>query len=103
MSRESGHWRAGSRRRVGADTMPCRSTRRKLILALGACALAVPIASFAQPKGKVWRIGYLYAGTRQVTVDSGRMSAFLQGMKELGYVEGKHFVMTSRYGETQVD
>src|SRR5262245_2458099 len=79
--------------------------RRQMLIALGAFAVA-PRAVFAQakhPQGKVWRIGYLYAGSRQVTLDSGRMPAFLQGMKELGYVEGKHFVVTARYAETQVD
>ena len=34
-------------------------TRRKLLVALGANALAVPLGSFAQPQGKVWRVGFL--------------------------------------------
>ena len=37
-------------------------TRRKIVLALGAGALA-PLASFAQQSGKVFRIGFLGAST----------------------------------------
>jgi hypothetical protein len=48
------------------------NNRRKLIIAFGASALAAPFGSFAQPQGKVWRIGYLDFGSRQSTVDSGR-------------------------------
>jgi len=33
------------------------NNRRKLLIALGAGALAAPLSSFAQQKGKVWRIG----------------------------------------------
>ena len=73
-------------------------TRRKLLVALGA-ALAAPLASFAQQKARVWRIGFLYAGSRQAAQDSGHLPAFLQGMKELGYAEGKHFVFEARFAD----
>jgi hypothetical protein len=33
--------------------------RRKLIVALGAGALAAPLGSFAQQEGKIWRVGVL--------------------------------------------
>jgi len=75
------------------------TTRRKLLLALGAAVLVTPFAALAQQKGKVWRIGYLYTGSRQLSLDTGRIPAFLQGMKELGYVEGKHFVMEFRFAD----
>jgi putative ABC transport system substrate-binding protein len=73
--------------------------RRKLVIALGAAVLVAPFAAWAQQKGKVWRIGYLEPSTRQLSLDSGRAPAFLQGMKELGYVEGKHFVMEYRFAD----
>src|SRR5262245_58043986 len=74
------------------------TTRRKSLLALGAAVLVGPLAAFAQQKGKVWRIGYLEVSSRQL-VQAERMPAFLQGMKELGYVEGKHFVLEARFAE----
>jgi hypothetical protein len=75
-------------------------TRREFLVAGGAglCALA-PLASFAQEKGKVWRIGFFYNGARQSAIDTGRYPAFLQGMRELGYIEGKNFVIEARFAE----
>jgi hypothetical protein len=35
--------------------------RRKLVVGLGAGALTVPFGSFAQPQGKVWRVGFTVA------------------------------------------
>ena len=41
-------------------------TLRRLLVALVATsgALAAPLASFAQPPAKVWRVGVLYAGSK---------------------------------------
>jgi len=39
------------------------TTRRELLMALGAAALAAPIRSFAQPQGKLPRIGLLSLAT----------------------------------------
>ena len=73
-------------------------TRRKLIITLGAGALA-PLASFAQQQGKVWRVGFLSA--RHVDfVDADYMyGPFTHGMRELGYVVGKNLVIEWRSAE----
>ena len=70
--------------------------RRDAVLALLALAGA-PCASFAQQEGKVWRIGIL--------AQSGRSSfdAFLRGMRELGYVEGKNLTVDWRYAENKLE
>ena len=73
------------------------NTRRKLISSLGIGALALPLASIAEQPGKVWRIGLLYNGTRESAVTTGRYPAFLDGMRKLGYVEGKNFVVEERF------
>jgi putative ABC transport system substrate-binding protein len=73
--------------------------RRKLVIALGAGALIAPFSSFAQQQGKVWRIGFLGAMSRQALLDSNRLQAFLQGMRELGYVEGKNVVFEWRFAD----
>jgi putative ABC transport system substrate-binding protein len=80
--------------------MKLGNTRRTLLIAAGMGALSAALPSLAQQKSKVWRIGYLDNGSRQTALDSGRMPAFLQGMKELGYVEGKHFVLEPRFADS---
>ena len=74
------------------------NTRRKLVIALGANALA-PRALFAQAPGKVWRVGFL--SQRHVDyVDSDYYyGPFTQGMRELGYVVGKNLVIEWRSAE----
>jgi len=79
------------------------NNRRKLVFALGAGALAVPFGSFAQQQGKVWRIGYLDLGSRQSFTDPGRYGALIQGLRDLGYVEGKNFVLEARYADGKAD
>jgi putative ABC transport system substrate-binding protein len=52
---------------------------------LGSAALAPCFTAKAQHETRVWRIGYLYPGSRTPSVD-----AFVAGLHELGYVEGKN-------------
>ena len=35
------------------------TTRRELLIALGAGGCALPFLSFAQQQGKIWRVGFL--------------------------------------------
>ena len=68
-------------------------TRRKLLVALGAGALTAPFGSFAQQQGKVWRVGFLTARRRPISLDTDLLGAFPQGMRDLGYVEGKNLLI----------
>jgi putative ABC transport system substrate-binding protein len=70
------------------------TTRRKILIALGAGALAAPLAAFAQQKGKVWRIGFLGAVSA-----ADRVEALRAGLRDLGYVEGKNIVIEFRWAE----
>jgi putative ABC transport system substrate-binding protein len=75
--------------------------RRKLLIVLGAAALA-PRTVLGQSKpapGKVWRVGFFYFGSRQSAIETGRFGEFLKGMRELGYVEGKSFVIEARFAD----
>ena len=72
-------------------------TRRKLLIALGAGGLVVPLMSFAQRPGKVWRIGFLQGGARPP--DGLPPAALRQGLAELGYVEGRTVVYEGRWAE----
>ena len=42
------------------------STRRELLIALGAGAPTSPFRSFAQQQGKVWRVGLFHVGLDHV-------------------------------------
>ena len=68
------------------------TTRRKLLVALGTSVLAVPLASFAQQQAaKVPRIGVILTGDVQYTRD-----AFLQGLRERGWMEGRNILIEYR-------
>lgn len=72
--------------------------RRDTVLALLALG-ATPLSAEAQQQSKPWRIGFFYFGSRQSAIDTGRYAAFLQGMREAGYLEEKHFILEPRYAD----
>ncbi len=72
------------------------NNRRKLVIALGASALAAPLASIAQQAKKVHRIGYLFTGMLPP-------NEFLQGLRNLGYVEGQNIILEYRGAEGKED
>ena len=45
----------------------------------------------------------LSGGVRPASIESSRAGAILQGMRELGYVEGRDFVVEWRFAEGQHD
>jgi ABC-type uncharacterized transport system substrate-binding protein len=63
--------------------------------------LAVGVIAQAQQPKKVPRIGYLSATSP--SVNPTRIEAFRQGLRELGYVEGKNIVIEWRYAEGKPD
>jgi putative ABC transport system substrate-binding protein len=77
--------------------------RRTFIVGVATGVLAVPRGAFAQQQGRVSRIGFFYFGSRQSSLDTGRYNAFVQGMRELGYIEGKNFVIETRFGDGKIE
>jgi putative ABC transport system substrate-binding protein len=75
------------------------NNRRKLLVVLGAGALAVPLSSFAQQQRKVWRVGFLSPRRRPASLDTDYFGAFPRGMRDLGYVEGKNLVIEWRFAD----
>jgi putative ABC transport system substrate-binding protein len=61
--------------------------RRELLAALGGAAAAWPLAARAQQAGKLPTIGFLGANTR--LVDSQRLAAFVERLRELGWIENR--------------
>jgi len=73
--------------------------RREFIALVGGVAAAWPPSVRAQQPVKVRRIGFLAGGLRPVPVDSNPYGAFPRGMRELGYVEGRDFIIDWRFAE----
>jgi putative ABC transport system substrate-binding protein len=72
------------------------TTRREFIGTLAGGLLAAPRASEAQQAAKVARIGYLAAN---LAASPHLREAFLQGLRDLGYVEGRNVVIEYRDAE----
>ena len=79
-------------------------TRRKLVNALGAAALAAPLAALAQtanpPAGKIWRLGYLTLVGR--AAGPAAYAVLVQRLRELGYAEGGNLVIEMRSADGDV-
>jgi ABC-type uncharacterized transport system substrate-binding protein len=72
----------------------------KLFWLLTAFLLASIHPAEAQQPGKIARIGFL---SNSSSAFPGRIEAFRQGLRDLGYVEGKNIVIEWRYAEGQLD
>ena len=80
------------------------TTRRKLLIAFGAGSLAAPLGAFAQQQAKVRRIGFLAVRFRSTPSNPEvYYDAFVQGMRELGYAEGKNLVIEWRFADGKVE
>jgi putative ABC transport system substrate-binding protein len=76
--------------------------RRDTIIALIALASAAASRpSWAQQQGRVWRVGFL--SPTSASVNPQYTGAFLQGMRELGYVEGKNLVVEWRFADGKLE
>jgi putative tryptophan/tyrosine transport system substrate-binding protein len=74
--------------------------RREFIALLGGIA-AWPLAARAQQSTSVARIGFL--NTTDASASASYIGAFRTGLRDLGHVEGKNFVIESRFAEGNVD
>src|SRR6266571_3844258 len=78
------------------------NTRRRLVLVLMVGALAVPLESFAQQPAKIARIGFLHSASPEGVGDV-HLQVFRDGLRELGYVEGKNLQLELRWGEGKLE
>jgi putative tryptophan/tyrosine transport system substrate-binding protein len=73
--------------------------RRSFVTGLG-LLLASPLLAQAQPAGKVPRVGFLFGGSAG---PSREVDAFQQGLRELGYIEGRNIAVEYRFARGQVE
>jgi putative ABC transport system substrate-binding protein len=59
--------------------------------------LLAPLSSHAQPKGKVYRIGFL--GNSTPAFEANLVGPFREGLRDLGYVEGQNILIEYRWAE----
>src|SRR5262245_51955567 len=71
--------------------------RRAFIMLMGGVAAAWPLAAHAQPAGKPPTIGFLGGGT--LASQRAWLEAFVQRLRELGWIEGRTVVIETRWGE----
>jgi putative ABC transport system substrate-binding protein len=74
--------------------------RRRFLLTSLAGALAAPLAAEAQPAGRLPRIGVLVALAPPNHLEA---DAFRQGLRELGYVEGRNVLLDIRSWEVRAE
>ncbi len=65
-----------------------------LAVVLALSILLAPLAGEAQEPGKIYRIGMLE--TTSMALNAANLDAFRQGLRELGYVEGRNFMIEYR-------
>jgi len=71
------------------------------LVAIGVAFTLCGAGAAAQPAGKVSRVGFL--SSLSPSSISTRTEAFQQGLRELGYVEGKNIIIEWRYAEGKAD
>ena len=81
--------------------MPCpdlgAAMRRREFITLAGGAVAWPLAARAQQPERMRRIGVLLPGTANDAEYQARMVAFLQGLQQLGWSEGRNVRIDTRW------
>jgi putative ABC transport system substrate-binding protein len=77
--------------------------KRRVFIAGAVAVLAAPLAAGAQQAGKVYRIGYLTSGFKEVPGSNPGLAPFSQSLRELGYVEGRNVTLEIRYAEGRTE
>ena len=100
--------------RLGLDVVPFaplvsalglgrQMLRREFITLLGGAVIAWPLAARAQQAERVRRIGVLIAAAADDPEYQARLAAFLQGLAQLGWTDGRNVRIDTRWATTNAD
>jgi hypothetical protein len=64
-------------------------SRRQLLITLGSSPFVVPFRLLAQQQGKVWRVGFLFAGT---LAQRPQVPGFLGGIEGARLYSGQKYI-----------
>ena len=76
------------------------SNRREFITLLGSAAAAWPLTARAQQPERMRRIGVLMALPADDPQGQARLVAFVQGLQELGWTDGRNVRIETRWAAT---
>jgi putative tryptophan/tyrosine transport system substrate-binding protein len=77
--------------------------RRELICLIGGAAVAWPLAARAQQADRMRRVGVLEARAADDREGQARLAAFLQGLQELGWTDGRSVRIDYRWAAADTD
>jgi ABC-type uncharacterized transport system substrate-binding protein len=77
--------------------------RREFITFLGGAAFALPLAARAQQGERVRRIGVLTGLSEDDPQGQALVGAFLQGLQQLGWIDGRNAMIDKRWGGGHAD
>jgi putative ABC transport system substrate-binding protein len=77
--------------------------RRAFITLLGGAAAAWPLAARGQQGDRMRRVGVLIPGASDDPVFQARLAAFLEGLQQLGWVDGRNVRIDTRLGAGDAD
>jgi putative ABC transport system substrate-binding protein len=75
--------------------------RRIFVAALTGGLLAAALAAEAQQAGKVYRVGFL--GNSTAALEANLVQPFREGLRDLGYVEGRNVLIEYRWADGQYE
>src|SRR5262245_42393720 len=79
------------------------NTRREVITLLGGAAATWPLAARAQQPDRIRRIGVLMNAAADDPEGRARLAAFVQGLQELGWTDGRNVRIDYRWGAGDAD